>query len=80
MDQQGIVKFACTGLGLGEGITIGKQFGIQLIGVLATFAWCGGLTFIILKLLDRLIGLRITQEQETEGLDLVLHDETDYTL
>lgn len=75
--------FAATalgGLGLSEGTTIASQFVTQLIGVIATIVWCGVLSFIIFKLLDATIGLRVTKEQETEGLDLVLHDETGYNI
>ncbi|MBI3570077.1 MAG: ammonium transporter [Gammaproteobacteria bacterium] len=38
------------------------------------------MTFILLKLIDVMLGLRVTVEQETEGLDTVLHNETGYNL
>jgi Amt family ammonium transporter len=66
------------GVGLAEGVSIGKQLGAQLVGVVATIVWCGVVSFIILKILDAAIGLRVTSEQETEGLDLVLHEERGY--
>jgi Amt family ammonium transporter len=75
--------FAATalgGLGLSDGATIASQLKIQLIGVIATIVWCGVLTLIIFKVIDATIGLRVTKEQETEGLDLVLHDETGYNI
>lgn len=75
--------FAATalgGLGLPEGKTIADQLVVQLIGVVATIVWCGVLTYIIFKVLDATIGLRVSKEQETEGLDLVLHDESGYNL
>lgn len=75
--------FAATsfgGLGLTEGTTIASQFVTQMIGVIVTMGWCGMLTYLIFKVLDATIGLRVTREQETEGLDLVLHDETGYNL
>ncbi|MCI0401658.1 MAG: ammonium transporter [Gammaproteobacteria bacterium] len=68
------------GLGLAEGVGIGDQFVTQLVGVLATLIWCGVLSYIILKIIDATIGLRVTEDQETEGLDLVLHDERGYNL
>ena len=68
------------GLGLAEDVGIGGQFVTQLVGVLATFIWCGVLSYIILKIIDATIGLRVTEDQETEGLDLVLHDERGYNL
>jgi Amt family ammonium transporter len=68
------------GFGLAEGMTIGSQVGIQVISVLATLIYGGVVSFILLKLIDLVIGLRVTEEQETEGLDLALHDERGYIL
>jgi Amt family ammonium transporter len=48
----------------------------QLWGCLACMAWCAVATFVILKLVDALIGLRVTSEEEVEGLDINLHGET----
>ncbi|MEX2524157.1 MAG: ammonium transporter [Gammaproteobacteria bacterium] len=64
--------------GLGLEVAMGTQFVRQLIGVVATIVWCGVISFVILKVLDRVLGLRVTPEQETEGLDLVLHQEKGY--
>jgi Amt family ammonium transporter len=75
--------FAATalgGLGLAEGVSIAEQLADQLVGVVATIVWCGVLTLLIFKIIDATIGLRVTREQETEGLDLVLHDETGYNI
>jgi ammonium transporter, Amt family len=66
------------GIGLAEGVSMGKQLGVQLVGIVATVVWCGIVSFIIFKVLDATIGLRVTSEQETEGLDLVLHEERGY--
>ena len=66
--------------GLGLEASIGGQLLTQSIGILATAAWCGVISFILLKMLDQLIGLRVGPEQENEGLDLVLHDERGYNL
>ena len=68
------------GAGLAEGMTIGGQVWVQFIGVIATFVYCAVLSWIILKLLDAVIGLRVSSDQETEGLDIVLHDEVGYNL
>jgi Amt family ammonium transporter len=68
------------GVGLAEGVTTAGQVWVQFIGVAATFVWCAVLTWIILKLIDAVIGLRVSSDQETEGLDIVLHDETGYNL
>lgn len=48
----------------------------QLWGTLVTIAWCAIATFIILKIVDLMIGLRVTTEEEVEGLDINLHGET----
>jgi Amt family ammonium transporter len=75
--------FAATalgGVGYAEGVTMGKQVMIQLTGVLATAAWCGVVTYVLLKLIDAMLGLRVSIEQETEGLDTVSHNETGYNL
>jgi Amt family ammonium transporter len=67
------------GVGFAEGMTMGKQIGVQALGVLVTMVWCGALTFLILKLVDAMVGLRVNEEQETEGLDLAEHGERAYT-
>jgi Amt family ammonium transporter len=64
----------------GEDYSIISQLGIQLTGVIATIVWCGVFSIIIFKVLDAVIGLRVTDDEETEGLDLVLHDERGYNL
>jgi Amt family ammonium transporter len=48
----------------------------QLWGCLVTMVWCAVATFVILKLIDAMIGLRVTVEEEVEGLDINLHGET----
>ena len=48
----------------------------QLWGSLVCIAWCAVATFVILKIVDALIGLRVTTEEEIEGLDINLHGET----
>jgi Amt family ammonium transporter len=68
------------GLGLPEGVSIGKQLLTQAIGAFATLAWCGVATFVLLKLVNLILPLRVSAEQENEGLDLVLHEERGYSL
>ena len=68
------------GSGLADGVTIAKQVATQFLGAGATIVYCGVVSFIILKVLDALIGLRVTDEEEEIGLDLVLHDEQGYNL
>ncbi|MCH7696310.1 MAG: ammonium transporter [Proteobacteria bacterium] len=45
---------------------------------MATIVWCGVFSFVILKVIDAVLGLRINDKGKTEGLDLVLHDERGY--
>ena len=47
----------------------------QAVGVGATVVYCAIVTFILLKLLDMVMGLRVSEEEEREGLDVVLHGE-----
>ena len=64
---------------LGKGWLIdgnGHQMLIQLYDVLGTFVYCAIVTFIILKVIDMVIGLRVSKEVEVEGLDINLHGET----
>jgi Amt family ammonium transporter len=68
------------GAGLAEGMTIGSQVALQAIGVVATVIYTGIVSLILLKLLDLIIGLRVSDEEETEGLDISLHDERGYNL
>ena len=61
-----------------EGLEIGHQLGVQLTAALITAVWAGVASFVLLKLTDALVGLRVTEEQERMGLDLALHDERGY--
>ena len=70
-----------SGNGFSDGITsIGGQLAVQATGVVATFAYTAVMSFIILKLVNAMVGLRVDAEEETQGLDLVLHDERGYDL
>ncbi|PCI06236.1 MAG: ammonia channel protein [Gammaproteobacteria bacterium] len=74
------VSISLGGVGFAEGVTMGSQLGVQLTGVIATVAYTAVVTFVILKLVDMTLGLRVTEEQETEGLDINQHDERGYIL
>jgi Amt family ammonium transporter len=74
------VSAAFNGVGYPENGTMGGQFMVQLAGVAATAAWSGVLTWVLLKLCDALAGMRVASEEETEGLDTVLHNEKGYNL
>jgi|TARA_B100000315_G_scaffold259226_1_gene314362 Amt family ammonium transporter len=68
------------GMGLPDGTSMASQVGVQLIGIVATLVWSGGLTFVIIKAIDATIGTRVHAEEETEGLDLSLHEERGYII
>jgi len=73
--------FAAASLGGSKvDLNIGSQVWIQLQGVLFTVVYCAIVSFIILKVIDAIIGLRVSEEEETEGLDLSQHDERGYNL
>ena len=69
--------------GAGFGVESGgivAQVSVQFVGVLATVVYTGIASFIILKVVERLVGLRVTENEEQEGLDVVLHDERGYII
>jgi Amt family ammonium transporter len=68
------------GAGLAEGVSMGAQVGKQFMGAAATIVYCGVVSFILLKVIDAVIGLRVDVDEEQQGLDLVLHDEQGYNL
>jgi ammonium transporter, Amt family len=74
--------FAAVSLG-GTGFTvqtsIGAQVGVQALGVVAAAAWCALVTWLVLKLMDLVVGVRVSEEKETEGLDLAEHGERGYS-
>ena len=70
-----------SGNGFSDGVSsIGGQLGIQATGVAATFIYTLVASFVILKVVDMMVGLRVSGDEETQGLDLVLHDERGYDL
>jgi ammonium transporter, Amt family len=69
-----------SGQGYAEGMAMGSQVGVQVIGILATAAYTAVASWVLLKLVGVLIGLRVTPEQETTGLDTTLHNERGYDL
>ena len=74
--------FAAESLG-GQGLpmgSIGAQVGSQLISVVFTIVYCGVLSYIILKVVDVLVGLRVDPDEESQGLDLALHSEQGYNM
>ncbi len=70
-----------SGNGFSDGIdSIGGQLMVQATGVVATFTYTAVATWVILKVVDLMVGLRVDADEETQGLDLVLHDERGYDL
>ena len=72
--------FAAKGLGGLEDINIGEQLLAQVLSIIFTVIYCGVLSWVILKIVDVTIGLRVEETHELEGLDLSLHDERGYDL
>jgi Amt family ammonium transporter len=70
-----------SGNGFSDGISsIGGQLAVQATGVGATFVYTLVVSWILFKVVDALVGLRVDSDEETIGLDLVLHDERGYDL
>ena len=70
--------FASNALGLFSGqqeISIPSQLGVQAIGVVATLVYTAVVSFVLLKLVDALVGNRVSDEEEVEGLDITQHNE-----
>ena len=69
------------GAGFGRNISsIGGQVTVQILGAGATIIYTGIVSFIILKVLDGIMGLRVTEDEENEGLDLSHHGERGYII
>ena len=83
----GIVGVLLTGVfasdalgGSMENLDIGNQLRLQAVGIAVTVVYSGVLTFILVKVIDGMIGIRVTAEEEGTGLDLALHDERGFNL
>ncbi|WP_438958218.1 ammonium transporter [Porticoccus sp.] len=69
-----------SGQGYAEGMAMDSQLKVQFIGALSTLAYTAVLTFVLLKLVNLMVGLRVDDEQETQGLDISQHDERGYDI
>jgi Amt family ammonium transporter len=69
-----------SGQGLAEGMTIASQLKVQLIGIGATFAYTAIISYGLFVLIDKLIGLRVSADEEGQGLDITCHNEVGYDL
>ena len=83
----GIVGALLTGVftakvlgGVGMENSIGMQVWAQFLSIIITIVWSGGLSFIILKIVDAIVGLRVEEDDERQGLDISQHNERGYNL
>ena len=74
----GVFSAASLGGIKGEGYSIGSQMIVQAEGVVITMVWSAVVAFICYKIADMVVGLRVTEEAEREGLDISSHGETAY--
>jgi Amt family ammonium transporter len=75
-----LMTAALGGVGFAEGVTAGSQFMVQAIGVVSAGVWSGGVTFALVKITEGLVGIRVTPEDETQGLDQSAHGEAGYNV
>lgn len=66
------------GLGLAEGVSIFDQVKVQALAVIVTIGWSALFSYLILKAIEWTIGLRVSKDEEEQGLDIVMHEETGY--
>jgi Amt family ammonium transporter len=71
---------ALGGVGLAEGRTMAGQAVIQLTGLIVTLLWSAVVSFVIIKVVALLTGLRVSAETEEQGLDIRLHGERGYNM
>jgi Amt family ammonium transporter len=72
---------AFSGFGFAEdSFTMADQVWVQFVGVMATIAYTAVITWVLLKLVGLFAALRVSQEEETQGLDIVLHEERGYDI
>ena len=61
-------------------MTMGLQFGVQVTGLIAVLVWSLVASFILVKVVQAVVGLRVSDDEELEGLDVTSHGETGYNL
>ncbi|AFI91321.1 ammonium transporter AmtB [Pectobacterium parmentieri] len=66
------------GTGYAEGVTMAHQIWVQLFSVIVCLVWSGVVAFVAFKVADMIVGLRVPEEQEREGLDVNSHGESAY--
>jgi Amt family ammonium transporter len=76
----GIIGSVLLGVLAVDGVAGGSQLVKQIISVVIAIVWSGAMTAILALLINKFIGLRVTEEEERQGLDLSLHNEQGYLL
>jgi len=66
------------GTGYGDGMSMMSQFVVQAKSIGITVVWCGVVSYILFKIIDVTMGLRVSEEDERTGLDSTSHGETAY--
>jgi Amt family ammonium transporter len=74
----GVCAGTLGGAGLADGMTVGGQVLIQIKSVVVTILWSGVVSVVSLFVIDKIVGLRVSEEVETVGLDLAEHGEEGY--
>jgi Amt family ammonium transporter len=75
-----LMTAALGGVGYGEGVTMASQFAVQATGVASAALYSAVLSFVLVKVTQAIVGLRVVHENETQGLDLTTHGETGYNV
>jgi Amt family ammonium transporter len=75
-----LMPVALGGVGYANGMTMGSQFGVQATGVVVTAGWSGIASFVLIKVTQALVGLRVGRDAESQGLDLADHGEAGYNV
>jgi len=68
------------GAGYADGMNLGSQLGVQALGVVVTGVYAGVVSYLLLKLVALIVPLRVDDDTEQQGLDVVQHGETGYNL
>jgi len=69
-----------SGQGLAEGMTISSQLVVQFVGVVSTILYTAVATYVILKIIEPITGLRVSDDEEQQGIDITSHEEKGYDL
>jgi ammonium transporter, Amt family len=75
-----LMSTAFGGVGYAEGVNEISQFGVQFTGVAVSAIWSGIASFILMKVTEMTVGLRVEPDSETQGLDLSTHGESGYNV